>query len=111
MNNFFKRMENEMSALVRDIVLRAVEAQELLLGSGIDRSLGDEAPLFGGAGPFDSMALVSLITHIEELVDTELQMSVILVSEKAMSARRSPFATVATLVAFVNDSLPAVQHD
>lgn len=100
-----------MNELVRNIVYRAIESQELLLGETIDRSLGDEAPLFGNDGPLDSMALVSLITHIEELVDTEMQMSIILVSEKAMSARRSPFATVGSLVGFIKETLPEVQHD
>ena len=100
-----------MSGLVRNIVLRAVEAQESLLGATINRSLGDEAPLFGSAGPFDSMALVSLITHIEELIDTEMHVSIILVSEKAMSARRSPFATVGSLVHFINETLLEGKHD
>lgn len=101
----------EMSALVKNIVFRAIEAQELLVGASIDRALGDAAPLFGGAGPLDSMALVSLITHIEELVEMEMNTAIILVSEKAMSARRSPFATVGSLIAFIDDTLAVVQHD
>jgi acyl carrier protein len=100
-----------MNELVKNIVFRAIETQELLLGSTIDRSLGDEAPLFGGAGPFDSMALVSLITHIEELVDTEMKRPIILVSEKAMSAHRSPFATVGSLTNFIIETLAGGQHD
>lgn len=100
-----------MREQVRDIVFRAIKTQELLLGSAIDRSLGDETPLYGGGGPFDSMALVSLITHIEELVDTEMQTSIILVSEKAMSARRSPFATIGSLVDFIDEALLVSQHD
>ena len=98
-----------MSDIVKKIVFQAIEAQELLLGEKFDKSLGDDAPLFGGGSIFDSMALVSLIAHIEELIEAELEVSVILVSEKAMSARRSPFATVGTLTSFINESIEGGQ--
>lgn len=100
-----------MREKLRDIVFRAIKTQELLLDSTVDRSLGDEAPLYGGGGPFDSMALVSFIAHIEELVDTEMQTSITLVSEKAMSARRSPFATIGSLVDFIDETLLVSKHD
>jgi acyl carrier protein len=99
-----------MNEKIRNIVYRAIEAQEALLGATIDRSLDDEATLFGAASPFDSMALVSLITHIEELVDAELHQPITLVSEKAMSAHRSPFATVGSLINFIDENLLVGQH-
>lgn len=94
-----------MEDRIRTIIETAIEAQELLLAATVDRARGDDAPLFGGGGPLDSMALVSLVVAIEEAVQRELRCSVTLVSEKAMSARRSPFATVGSLRAFVQSSI------
>lgn len=94
-----------MKDQIRKIIYQAIETQEILLHSRVDRSRGDAAPLFGDDGPFDSMALVSLIVDIEGAIERELKRSVILVSEKAMSATRSPFATIATLVTFLEESL------
>lgn len=62
--------------LNRDIVLKIVldcikqfeEESEII----IDLSEGETSRLFGGDGPLDSLALVSLIVEIEEAIEIEL---------------------------------------
>ncbi|MFM0643886.1 hypothetical protein PQR14_06120 [Paraburkholderia bryophila] len=90
---------------IRDIINRAIDAQETLLPAAIDRSAGDATPIFGEGAPFDSMGLVALIVQIEEMVESETGAALTLVSEKAMSAHRSPFATISTLGEFIESLL------
>lgn len=60
-----------------------------------------ETKIFGEGGALDSLALVSLITEIEERVHDEFDKSIVLADEKTMSKRQSPFATVESLSEFV----------
>src|ERR1700761_338392 len=61
-----------MRRAIVDIINRSIDALEPLLPAPVDRSLGEATPIFGGQGALDSMALVSLIVQIEELVEREL---------------------------------------
>jgi len=90
---------------IRHIINRAIDSQETLLPAALDRSAGDATPIFGEGAPFDSLGLVALIVQIEEMVESELGAPLTLVSEKAMSAHRSPFATIATLGEFIESLL------
>ncbi len=71
------------------------------------RDAGLESLLFGEGGALDSMALVNLIADVEEAVDAKWGRGIALADERAMSARRSPFRTVATLAAAVRERLEA----
>ncbi|WDD91540.1 hypothetical protein Bsp3421_001468 [Burkholderia sp. FERM BP-3421] len=95
-----------MTEIIRDIINRAIDAQEALLPAPVDRSRGDATPIFGEGAPFDSLGLVALIVQIEEMVEGELGAGITLVSEKAMSAHRSPFATIGALAEFIESLLP-----
>jgi acyl carrier protein len=94
-----------MKNIIQKIIYQSIETQELLLPIGVDHSLGDNAPLFGNSGPLDSITLVALIIDVEAGIERELGHSIILASEKAMSAKRSPFATVGTLTTFIEETL------
>ncbi|MGC6423799.1 MAG: hypothetical protein ACON4O_02285 [Lentimonas sp.] len=61
------------------------------------RSPTAESALYGDKGNLDSMALVNLIADLEEAVSEKFGATITLADDKAMSARRSPFLTVATL--------------
>ena len=56
------------------------------------------SPLYGEGGALDSMALVNLIADIEEAVAESYQANIVLADDKAMSAQRSPFRTVDSLI-------------
>jgi acyl carrier protein len=68
-------------------------------------SLNGETPLYGNDGPLDSLALVNLISDLEDLVSEEYDSIITLADEKAMSARNSPFLTIQTLSQAVIDRM------
>lgn len=60
-----------------------------------------ETKLYGQDGTLDSLALVSLVTDVEEKVAEELEEEIVLADEKAMSQRNSPFNSVGTLSKYI----------
>ena len=58
--------------------------------------------LFGSGNSLDSLALINLITIIEEKIEEETGEYVSLADEKAMSLEESPFKTVTTLKDYIN---------
>lgn len=65
------------------------------------------SPLYGGEGPLDSMALVNLIADLEEAVADQYGRQIALADEKAMSARHSPYRSVASLTEAILERLQA----
>lgn len=61
--------------------------------------------LFGRDGKLDSLALVTVIVAVEEKINNELNAAISLSDERAMSRQRSPFRTVESLVAYVQQLL------
>ena len=53
----------------------------------------------------DSLALVSLITDLEEKISDEFDEDIVLADEKAMSQRTSPFRTVESLTEYISKLL------
>jgi len=62
--------------------------------------------LYGEDGPLDSMALVNLIADIEDAVAEKFDVTVMLADERAMSAKRSPFRSVASLTDAIIERMP-----
>jgi acyl carrier protein len=67
-----------------------------------------ETKLYGGSGALDSLALVSLITDLEERISDEFEKDIILADEKAMSQKTSPFRNVETLTNYIQKLLEEV---
>ena len=63
--------------------------------------------LYGIGGSLDSMALVNLIADIEDAISEKFSISISLADEKAMSARHSPYQSVASLVEAVIERMPS----
>lgn len=61
--------------------------------------------LFGAKSSLDSMALVALIADVEGRLSTEFGRELVLADEKAMSQARSPFRTVESLAAHIEERL------
>lgn len=61
--------------------------------------------IYGIEGNLDSLALVSFITDVEEMIDTEFNTNITLADEKAMSSRNSPFKDVETLAQYIQNLL------
>lgn len=73
-------------------------------------SLQPEERLFGEGGLLDSLGLVNLITLIEEHIEDKYDISMRLAGEKALSRRTSPFLTIGSLMAYI-DELMAEHSD
>ncbi|TKX34100.1 hypothetical protein [Campylobacter taeniopygiae] len=64
-----------------------------------------ETPIYGQNGNLDSLALVSFISDLEEILSNEFGKDLVLANEKAMSFRNSPFKDVYTLSLYIEDLL------
>lgn len=62
--------------------------------------------LYGEGAPLDSMALVNLIADVEDAVAEKYGATVTLADERALSAQRSPFRSVANLAEAIKERLP-----
>ena len=83
-----------------DLVLEAIRTLNLARTPENRLEIRPDAPLFGAGSPLDSLGLVSLLIDIEEaLQDRGIDLS--LSDEHAMSQSRSPFRSVAALVAYI----------
>jgi hypothetical protein len=100
-----------MTADILALITRAAADMNPALATPIDIARGADAPLFGPGAPLDSMALVRFIVEIEALVEDETGTAIILASERAMSQRRSPFLTLGSLAAYVNELLAETTKD
>lgn len=63
----------------------------------LSENLTGDSRLFGKDGLLDSMGLVTLVIAVEQAIEEQLQKSVSLADEKALSQSSSPYRTVATL--------------
>ncbi len=57
--------------------------------------------LFGQGGKLDSLGLVNLIVAVEGMTEDELDVTITLADEKAMSMKNSPFRTIQTLADYI----------
>ncbi|MGH2305370.1 hypothetical protein [Campylobacter taeniopygiae] len=64
-----------------------------------------ETPIYGQNGNLDSLALVSFISDLEEILSNEFGKDLVLANEKAMSFRNSPFKDAYTLSLYIEDLL------
>lgn len=88
-----------ISAAARDL---AVEQ-----GLAVPASLDADVHLFGENGLLDSMALVSLVVSVEQLIEEKYGTPVALADEKALSQRSSPYRTIGSLAAYAAGELEA----
>ena len=90
---------------VDSIVIEAViELNEELECEELE-SPTNKTKLFGGNGALNSLALVSLISDLEDRISEEFDKDIVLADEKAMSQRASPFRTVAVLTDYIEKLL------
>ena len=94
-----------MQKKIEKIIVQAlVELNEELENENLNNPTS-ETKLYGGSGALDSLALVSLITDLEERISDEFEKDIILADEKAMSQRTSPFRSVETLTNYIQKLL------
>ena len=94
---------NDIEVLVIQTVQQLARDFDL---NGLDNE-GPDTALYGAEGPLDSVALVNLIADLEDSVSAKFSAPISLTDEKAMSARQSPYRTVASLTEAISERLSA----
>ena len=79
--------------LAKDFEIAALEAAD------------EDSLLFGEGAPLDSMALVNLVADVEDAVAEKFDVTITLADERALSAKRSPFRSVASLTEAISERL------
>jgi acyl carrier protein len=64
-----------------------------------------DATLYGKDSALDSVGLVTLIAALEERIEDQLEVSLTIADERAMSRKHSPFRTLGTLAEYVEELL------
>jgi D-alanine--poly(phosphoribitol) ligase subunit 2 len=90
---------------ITDLILRVAQSQQASLPRPIETEKRADAGLYGPGGTLDSLALVRLIVAIEMAVEDRFGTPVTLANERAMSQKRSPFLTVGSLAAYIEELL------
>jgi len=88
------------AAEIEQVVFDAMRATNLARDPGSQLEVASRTELLGGASLLDSLGLLALLLDIEEglrFAGCEVSLS----DDRAMSQKRSPFRTVATLVAYI----------
>jgi len=88
---------------VQDLVLRAMQNANVARMPDAQLTVSADAPLFGPDSALDSLGLVSLLIDIEDALH-DRGIDVMLSDARAMSQKRSPFRSVASLVAFIQET-------
>jgi len=81
-----------------------IELNEELEGNLLENPT-KKTKLYGGGGALDSLALVSVITDLEERISDEFDEDIVLADEKAMSQKTSPFRNVKSLTIYIQKLL------
>jgi acyl carrier protein len=83
-------------------IYKAVDAFNEQSGKNHQLKKSPATILFGKGGKLDSLALVTLISEVEEKVTDELGVSIALADERALSQKNSPFLTLQSLTQYVS---------
>lgn len=95
----------EIEQAIEGALSDAIEEVNETLDADNAVSLADDAELFGGGSPLDSIALVNFVVAVEQGIEDRMGRSIVLASDKAMSRRTSPFRTVGALRAYLRELL------
>jgi len=85
-----------------DCIYRAIDEINDQLPDNRKIAKKPEAVLLGQNTTLDSLQLVTLIVEIEQKIEDELDTTITLADEKAMSQKHSPFRTISTLADYID---------
>ena len=100
MNKYAKR-KRDMKNQIEAIIIEALQDLNDDIESESLENPNKDTKIFGEDGALDSLALVSLISDLEEGIHDHFDKDVTLADEKAMSQRRSPFGSVESLTEYI----------
>ena len=86
---------------IAEAIFAAIDEINEQLPAELQLTRTTDTVLFGESGALDSLGLVNLIVATEEQLEVQLEVSLTLASEKAMSQKNSPFRTVKSLTEYI----------
>ena len=96
--------------MVRNLIIESVKEINEQLPQEQQLGQSTKTVLFGKDGKLDSLGLVTLLVIIEQNIEDELDVSITIADERAMSQKRSPFRTIGTLADYIDMLLNEIQN-
>jgi len=90
-----------MGKQIKEIIFKSIKELNENLDEDKQLQLSTDTVLLGKDSNIDSITLVNLIVTIEESLEDNLNVSVTLADEKALSQKNSPFLTIQTLLDYI----------
>ena len=87
---------------IQNLIINAVQEINEQLPQEQQLGQSTKTVLFGKDGKLDSLGLVTLLVIIEQNIEDELDVSITIADERAMSQKRSPFRTIGTLADYID---------
>lgn len=88
-----------------EAIYAAVDELNKQLPKGVQVEKSLDAPLYGKGSKLESIDLVNFIMEVEDKIRDELDTSITIADEQAMSQQNSPFLTLGTLTDYVSGLL------
>lgn len=90
---------------IKEILKLAIDELNDQLEDDEKVEFSDDVRFIGSKACIDSITFVTLISIIEELIEEKYNKTIHLVNEKAFSQKRSPFYSIETMSAYIEDLL------
>ena len=90
---------------IKEILKIAIEELNEQLEDNEKIEFSPDIRFIGSKACIDSITFVTLISIIEELIEDKYNKTIHLVNEKAFSQKRSPFYSIETMTAYIEELL------
>ncbi len=92
-------------------VYKAIDELNSQLPPGVSIEKAADAPLYGPSGKLESLDFVTLVMEVEENIKAEFGVDITIADENLLSKEKSPFASVQTLVEYLEELLKEPSAD
>ena len=99
-------MENQYYSIIENAIRELNDVKE---GGNIGST--PDTVLLGSGSGINSIDLINLVVAIEEKVTEKYGLSINLVSERSMSSEKTPFGSVSTLAAYLEELITENQSE
>lgn len=94
-----------MDERILNAVYHAIDELNAQLPPGVSVEKSLDAPLYGASGKLESLDFVTLVMEVEEKIKAEFGVDITIADEHLLSKEQSPFATVRTLIEYLEEVL------
>ena len=96
-------MSDDIKKLVYEAYKEVLDLQDASFEK--PKKIDEDTPIYGSDGYLDSLGLVRLVVAVEERLRDKFNVSISVVSDKAVSQSRSPFKDVKSLARYLKSLL------